>query len=807
VSQLLRNLRYACRIVRRQPAFSSVAILTLALGIGATTAVFTVVYGVLLRPLPYRDPDRLVMILYGHQGRVSPWLSPPNFRDYVTQNDAFSAAVAVAPITANMVGVGEPERLQGAKVSWNYFDVLGVPMAHGRGFVEADDRGDGNRIVLSHGLWRRRFGGNPDIINSTAMLDGHAVTIVGVASADLNFPSTAEFWQPLIFAPHDLAAESRGAQWVQVLARLKNAVSPQQATTALETVGRSLAREFPRTEADVTLTAIPLHERVVGNIRPTLFALLGAVTFVLLIACANVASLLLARAQARAGEVAVRVALGATRRQLIAQLLTESLVLGMLGATAGAGGAVLLVHALVLLGPASIPRLSTLTVDLNILAFALGAAIVTSITFGLTPALSVSRRSGHHRFDLSSRGSVGTATTGTRRLLVVAQLAFAAMLLVGAGLLNRSYLQLQRVPPGFDPVGVATFGLSLPAAKYSAAADLDAFVSTLLARLETEPGVESAAVALGLPFASDLNAITGFRRTDEPEPDSAAMPTASLRIVSADYFRTMRIPIRSGRVFDGHDTPAAPDVVLINERAAQRYFAGVNPLGQQILVSARLARDARSGPKTIVGIVGNVKYRGLDEETPSEIYMPYGQHHVDGFTVIVRTSADPLGIVPSLRRHVAALDPLLPLANIKSLASLVDASIVGRRFIVMVFLAFAVVAATLSAIGVYGVLAYLISQRTKEIGVRLAIGASPSGVVWLFVREGMALTAVGLTAGLAGALVAGEWIRSLLFGVTVADPTTFAGVACVLIVAAVLATYVPARRAASVDPTAALRND
>jgi putative ABC transport system permease protein len=363
------------------------------------------------------------------------------------------------------------------------------------------------------------------------------------------------------------------------------------------------------------------------------------------------------------------------------------------------------------------------------------------------------------------------------------------------------------VQPGFDPAGVATFGLSLPAAKYPAAANLDAFVATLLSRVEAEPGVESAAVALGLPFATDLNAITGFRRTDQPEPDSAAMPSASLRIVSADYFTTMRIPIRAGRVFDGHDTPAAAAVVLINERAAQRYFAGVNPLGQQILVSAQLARDARSGPKTIVGVVGDVKYRGLDEETPAEIYMPYSQHQVDAFTVTVRTSADPLAIVPSLRRHVAALDPLLPLANVNSLASLVDASMVGRRFTMIVFVAFAVVAATLSGIGVYGVLAYLVSQRTKEIGVRLAIGASSSGVVWLFVREGMALTAVGLTAGLAGAVAAGEWIRSLLFGVTVADPTTFAGVACVLIVAAVLATYLPARRAASVDPTDALRTD
>jgi putative ABC transport system permease protein len=793
--------------LRRQPAFSSVAILTLALGIGATTAVFTVVYGVLLRPLPYRDPGRLVMLLYGHQGRVSPWFSPPNFRDYVTRNDAFSGSAALAPITVNMTGLGDPERLQGARVSWNYFDVLGVSIAHGRAFAESDAQSDGNRIVLSHGLWRRRFGGRPDVINSTITLDGHAVTIVGVASADLNFPATAEFWQPLIFIPRDMSPDSRGAQWVQVLARLKTAVSPQQATTALQTIGRSLAREFPQTEKDVTLLAILLHERIVGDIRPTLFALLGAVTLVLAIACANVASLLLARAQARAREVAVRIALGATRRQLIAQLLAESLVLGMVGAAAGVCLAILLVRALVLLGPASIPRLASLTVDANVLACALGAAIATSVAFGLTPAVSVSGRFAHRSSALSSRGTVGKSTTGTRRLLVVSELAFAAMLLVSSGLLIRSYLQLQRVEPGFDPEGVATFGLSLPATKYPDPANLAAFVSTLLSRLEAEPGVESAAVAFGLPFTSGLNAITGFRREDQAEPDSASMPSASMRIVSADYFRTMRIPIRSGRLFDTRDTATAPEVALINERAAQRFFADVNPIGQQIQVSAQLARTARNGPKTVVGIVGNVKYGGLDEETPAEIYLPYDQQQVDAFTVAVRTTADPLAIVPSLRSDVAGLDPLLPLANMKSLASLVDASIVERRFTVVVFLAFAAVAAMLSAVGVYSVLAYLVSQRTKEIGVRLAIGASPSGVVWLFVREGMVLTAVGLTAGLAGALAAGQWIRTLLFGVTPADPTTFAGVGCALAVAAVLATYVPARRAASVDPTEALRAD
>lgn len=802
----IQNLRYAWRILRRQPAFTGVAVLTLALGIGSTTAVFTVVYGVLLRPLPYRDPGRLVVVQYGHDDRVSPWLSPPNFRDYVTQNPAFASAAAVAPITANLTGGGEPERLQGARVSWNYFDQLGVPLAQGRAFVEGDTRGDGRQVVLSHGLWRRRFGGRPDVVGSTTTLDGKVVTVVGVASADLNFPATAEFWQPLIFTARELSSAARGAQWVQVLARLNTGVSLQQATTAMQTIGAGLAREFPDSEANVTVRAIGLHDRIAGDIRPTLVVLLAAVILVMLIACANVASLLLARAQARGREVAVRVAIGATRRQLVAQLLTESTVLGMLGAAAGIGLAHLLVRALVLLGPASIPRLSTLAIDVNVLAFALAAAIATSLAFGLAPIVAVPGRFARAALQ-SGRGAVGGSTTRTRRTLVIAELAFAAMLLVGAGLLNRSYLRLQHVEPGFDRDGVITFSLSLPAEKYPAPENLAAFVSTLLSRVAAEPGVTSASVAMGLPFSSDRDEITGFRHAGQPEPDSASMPSASLRVVSPDYFRTMKIPIRAGRPFDERDTLAGPDVVLINERAAQRFFAGIDPIGQQIVVSAQLSRDARRGPKTVIGVVGNVKYGGLDEETPAELYLAYGQQHVDAFTVAVRTAADPTALVPSLRRHVGDLDPLLPLTNLEPLAELVDASTAARRFVLIVFLAFAVVAATLAAIGVYGVLACLVSQRTREIGVRLAIGASPARVVWLFVREGLTLTAVGLLVGLAGALAAGQWIRALLFDVTTSDPATFAAVGGVLTVAAVLATYVPARRAASVAPTDALSAD
>jgi putative ABC transport system permease protein len=805
LSLLLRDVRHAWRLLRRQPAFTVVAILTLALGVGTTTAVFTVVNGVLLRPLPYRDPSRLVMLFYGHRGDVSPWLSPPNVRDYVGPSGAFAGSAAVAPITVNLTGLGDPERLQGAKVSWNYFNVLGVSMALGRAFAEGDAQGDGNQIVLSDGLWRRRFGGRPDVVNSTTTLDGHDVTIVGVAPAAVKFPAAAEFWQPLIFNPRDLAPAARGAQWVQVLARLKDAVSPGQATTALQTMADRLATEFPETEKDATLLATPLHERIVGDIRPTLVILFGAVVLVLLIACANVANLLLVRGLARGREVAVRAALGASRRQLIAQLLTESLVLGLLGGAAGAGVAFFVVRAVVLLGPASIPRLPNLSVDLPVLAFGLAITFVTSIACGLTPALAVSGRSTDRAFALSSGRAVGATGSGARRLLVISELAGAAMLLVGAGLLLRSYVQLQRVEPGFDPQGVTTFSVSLPVARYADPASPRSFVSALLSRLSAEPGVESTAVAMGLPFTSDLNVITGFRHEAQAAPDSASMPTASLRIVTPDYFKTMKIPILDGRPFDNRDTATSPEVVLVNQRTARRYFPGENPVGQQIRVGAELAREARNGPKAIVGVVSDVKYGGLDEDTPAEIYLPYEQHPVDAFTVAVRTSADRIASMASLRHDVAGLDPLLPLANYEGLPALVDASLAERRFTMLVILTFAAIAVALAVIGVYAVLAYLVAQRRREIGLRLAIGASPSDVVWLFVREGAALTLVGLGAGLAGALAAGRLMSALLFGVTPADPATLTSVVCALAGAAACATYVPARRAAGIDPNEALK--
>jgi putative ABC transport system permease protein len=805
VSSLLQDLRYAARMLRRQPGFTLVATLTLALGIGANTAVFTVVNGVLLRPLPYRQPDRLVVLLYGRPGRVSPWFSPLNYRDFVAQSGVFQDAAAFAPTTVNVTGGGDPERIDGAAVSWNYFDVLGVAMRAGRSFVESEGAAEGNVVVISDGLWRRHYGARPDAIGSTIRLDGLARTIVGIVAADVKLPAGAEFWKPLIFSARDLAPEARGAQWVSVVARLKPDTDVTQSTAALQTVAVRLAAAFSRTNGGTTAVAVPLHERIVRNVRQTLLVLLGAVTFVLLIACVNVANLLLARAQSRTREVAVRSALGAGRARLVRQFLSESILLGLLGGTAGLAVAFWCTRALVALGPPSIPRLSEVTIDLRVLGFTVAMAVATSVVFGLVPAWSASGGAASHGVNAAGRGSVGGGSTRMRRALVVCELALAVVLLVGAGLLLRSYGRLQQVNPGFDPDGVVTFNLSLPEAAYPTVTHTGAFVSTVVSRLQSEPGVEAAAAVFGLPFAGDFSASTSFRRPSEA--DVADSPSAGMRIVTPDYFRTMRIPLVAGRLFDAHDDDVSPEVVLINRRTAQRFFADVNPIGQQIRVGVRLTRGVRSTDKTIVGIVGDVKYGSLDAEAPPELYLPYAQHQVDAFTVVVRTAGDPMAFAPTLRRDVAAIDRDLPIAKIEPMTAVVGASIAERRFTMLLLAAFAGVALTLATIGIYGVLAYLVTQRTQEIGVRLALGAAPDDVVRLFVREGARLTAIGLAAGVAGALAATRALSTLVFGVTTRDPLTFAAVAAALSLVALLASYVPARRASAVDPMTALRTD
>jgi putative ABC transport system permease protein len=805
VGSLTHDIRYALRLLYRQPSFTIVAVITLALGIGATTAVFTVVNGVLLRPLPYREPDRLVQLFNGRNGRLSVSYSPPNYRDVTTGSGVFAGATAITPSSANLIGNGDPQQLDGANVTTSFFTVLGATPQRGRAFADADGtEGAPAVVVVSDGLWRRQFGARSDIVGSTLRLDGKPFTVIGVAPPDLTIPAGAEYWRPLIFSSDNLSDKQRGAQWVGAIARLKPGVTLEQANGAMAIVARRLSEQYPNTNKDRVMTAMRLHDRIVRGIRPALLILLGAVTLVLLVACVNVANLLLARANSRAREVAVRAAVGAGRARLIQQFLAESVVLGAAGAAAGLAVAYWAIRALVALGPSRIPRLAEVGFDWRVLMFVVTVAMATSIVFGLVPALATTGRSFARLISTAGRGLVGEAGPRLRRTLVVAEMALAVVLLVAAGLLMRSYQRISHVDPGFSPDHVLTFAIGLPESKYKTSAEASGFVQAFVDSLAARPGVEAAAGVFGLPLDDNFSASSSFTRPGEA--DSADSPSVGMRIVTPDYFKALRIPLRGGRLFDGHDDETGAEVVVINEEAARRYWPGMNPIGQQLHLGVRLA-EARSGQKTIVGVVGDVKKNGLDATPAPEVYLPHKQHAVDSLTIVVRTAGEPAAFVSVARADLANLDRELPISAVRTMDEVVGRSIVERRFMMVLLGTFAAVAILLAAIGVYGVLAYIVSQRTQEIGVRLAIGASPADVVRLFLREGVALAASGLLIGVVSALAAGRVLASLLFGVTTTDPLTFVGVTLALGIAAFCASYLPARRAAAVDPMTALRTD
>jgi putative ABC transport system permease protein len=804
VRSLTQDVVYSCRLLRRQPAFATVAMATLALGIGATTAVFTVVNGVLLKPLPYADPDRVLLLLNGRNGRLSTAFSPPNHRDVTTRSGVFLEAAAFDGSSVNLTGQGEPVRLQTAEVTSRFFNVLGVTASQGRLLQDSDVTTGGRTMVLSDRFWRRQFAGRPDVVGSRLSIDGKDFEVVGVAPPEMTFPGDPDFWRPLMLTPKDLSDTQRGAQYVGSLARLKPGVTLAQANAAMAVVAAQLARDFPNTNDGRNMAAVPLQERIVRTIRPALLMLLGAVVLVLLIACVNVANLLLARANGRGREVAVRAAVGAGRARLVRQFLVESLVLGIAGALGGLAVAWVATRALVALGPASIPRLADVAIDWRVLVFAIAAACGTSLLFGLIPALTTTGGTFQQGV-MTGRGALGSSGHLVRRVLVVCEMTLAVVLLVGAGLLVRSYERLSSVNPGFLADRVLTFHLALPETKYPTAAATRDLVSAYVDRLGGLPGVESAAAVFGLPLDSDFHASTSFERPGDV--DSADEPTAGMRVVTPGYFSTLKIPLRFGRLFDARDTASAAEVVIINEEAARRYWPGKNPVGQSITIGVRLVSGVPSGPKTIVGVIGDVKYGGLDLAAPPEVYLPYAQHPVDGLTIAIRTKGDPASIVPSARAELASVDRELPISDIKPMEALVGRSIAERRFTTLLLASFAAVALILAAVGVYGVLAYVVSQRTQEIGLRMAIGATAGDVVRLFLREGVALAGIGLVVGLLAAAAASRVLASMLFDVGSADPITFASVTGVLVAAALFASYLPARRAALVDPMEALRSE
>jgi predicted permease len=806
---MLSDIRYALRALRRSPAFALAAVLTLALGIGANSAIFSVVNSVLLRPLPYAAPERLVMVWgrYPQFGRTS--TSIPDFRDWRDQTTGTFAAMAARRGAAFVLtGMGEAEQITGDRVTANFFQTLGVRAARGRTFLPEEERvgGDDDVVVLSDGFWRRRFGADPAVVGRAIQLGGRPYTVVGIAPKDFRFGRAVDVWATFRV---DTADAGRRSESLTVFGRLKPGVTVQQAGADVAAVVRRLAEAYPETNGNLFTEVISMQEDVVGGVRKALFTFMAAVGLVLLIACANVANLLLARAAAREREVAVRVALGAGSMRLVRQLLTESAVLATVG---GALGLVLAVWAVTAVRTAStqfLPRQTEVHIDAAVVLFSLVLAAVTGVLFGLAPAVRLTRGALQGMLREGGRGLAGSG--GAARLrssLVLGEVALALMLLVGAGLLVRSFEQLQRVDLGFRPEGVLTYRVIFPAARFRDPEQLPTLYQAILDRTRALPGARSAAISGDLPMMG-ASYIT-FAVEGRPAPSQAAPDRAPEDVqpftVSPEYFATVGVPLRRGRLFEPSDGPGAPRVALVNEEMVRRYFTdGRDPIGRRVTFGD--PADTASTWWTIVGVVGNVAQEGVTAVPYAQLYRPVAQAPSRGVFVSVRTDRPPTTLTAPARAALRAVDRDLIMNDVQPLEARVAESIARPRVSVLLLAVFAGIALALAAVGIYGVMAYTVAQRRREIGVRMALGASTGSVVRLVVGQGMRPALVGIGVGLAAAFAASGLIASLLYGVSAGDPVTFVLVPLFLAAVAALATYIPARRATRVPPTVALQSE
>ena len=803
MDHLKQDVLYAVRRLLRAPGFTLVAVVTLALGIGANSAIFTVVNGVLLKPLPFPESNRLVGLFHVSEGHRAV-MSGPNFTDVTHAATSFENAAAITTGRVILTGQGEPARLPEADVSASLFNVLRVKPEIGRTFnAEENTPGKTNVVILSHALWEQRFGSDPGVIGRTITLDGASKEVVGVMPRGFDYPQGRQLWLPIEY-DEAFVTKQRGAWFLQTVARLKPGVTPGQAAAEVETIGRNLARQYPDANAEIGMTAYPLLESMVGDIRRAVLVLLGAVAFVLLIACTNVANLLLARAAARETEMAVRTALGAGRGRLVRQLLTESVLLAICGAALGLLLAIWGVELLVSLKPQGIPRLDNVRIDAAVILFTIAVAVVTGILFGLMPAFAATRGLSSTLKE-SGRGAVTTrGSTRVRGVLVVVELALAVMLLAGAGLLMRSFMKLEAVDPGFRPEQALTFELTLPDAKYAEDPARIAFFDQLMPRLASLPGVRSASAVMGLPL-SGLDFIISFEVEGRPPVPPAQQPSMQVRVATPNYFSTIGVPLVRGRFFTDGDRVGTEKVVVITQAAARQFFPNEDPIGKSIKVGwGKGPGKPRAGGR-VVGIVGDMKDAGLAEANPPQIYMPLGQWPVSFMAVVVKTNVPPMSLTDAVRSEVGAVDPNLPVSNVNTLDAIVAKSISQQRFYMLLLAIFAGVALALAAIGIFGVLSYAVSQRTREIGIRMALGAQEGTVIGLIVRQAMLLVGTGVVAGTVLALVLSQTISTMLFNVTPTDPVTFALVAALLVSVALFASYLPARRATRVDPIVALR--
>jgi putative ABC transport system permease protein len=802
----LRDLRYALRALLRQPGFSIAVALTLALGIGANTAIFSIVHGVLLRPLPYPNDDQLMTVWTRMANGEHETASMPDYTDWKAQNSSFSRMTAYANSNDNLAAPGgDPERVPSARVIADFFPTLGITPAAGRWFVPDEFVFGSHRVVvLSHGLWERRFGANPAIVGQTITLNARPYTVVGVAPASARLPARAQLWAPFAVDPSSPPPSRRG-DFLSVVARLKPGVSQARAQADMDGIGRRLAAAYPATNARIGVLVISLHDQLVGRIRPALLVFSGAVALVLLIACANVANLMLARATAREREMAVRAALGAGRRRLVRQVLTESLVLAVAGGTLGLMLAWWGVQALKAAAPPTLPRLDEVGLDPVALGFTAVAVIVTGLLFGIAPALRGSAFALHSTLSAGGRAGIGGGRgERLRAALVITQVALALVLLVGSGLLVSTFARLQRVDLGFDPTNVLTAQVVLPGVTYTSEERMAAFFESLVSRLTGTGRVRTVGLTSDVPLAGGYNYIS-FQVIGDPAPQPGQnVPDAVPTVATAEYFSALKIPLISGRPFTPSDGPKAPRVALVNQELVRKAFGGRNPLGQRI--SFGNPTDSTSW-LTIVGVVGNTRLEGVALETYAQAFTPYAQSPVPYVYVVVRTAGDPLAFAGTLRRELAALDPTLPISGVLSMEQRAASSVAQFKLNSMIVTLFAAVALVLASIGIYAVIAYAVAQRTREIGIRMALGAARADVLRLIVRDGMAPALAGVTLGALGAVGLTRLMRSLLYGVSATDPTVFALVAATLVLVALGACWVPARRAARVDPNVALRNE
>ena len=806
---LLRDIRYAVRSLLKRPAFGAIVVITLALGIGANTAIFSVVNAVLLRPLPFHEPGRLVT-LWERNPKQGYEQNPPaagNYMDWRDQNRVFSQMAIYAPSRKfNLAFEDQPERIMGAAVSASLFTVLGVGPVEGREFSPEDEQPGRDQVVLiSHSLWQRRFAADGNPVGKKITLDSKSYTIIGVMPEDFRFPggtgtvlrtftaAPADLWVPLAL---DAAALSqRSNHYLNVIARLKPGVTTGQASAEMDAIQQRLEQQYPTSYVGSHVRIVPLTEQVVGATRRALLILWGAVAFVLLIGCANVANLLLSRAASRSKEIAVRAALGAGRWRLIRQLLTESLLLSLAGGIAGAMLAAWGVHALSAIVPTNFPRREEIAIDGWVLGFTLLISILTGVLFGLAPALQATRTDLIEA--LKARGRSSAERHHLRNFLVTAELALALVLLIGAALMIQSFLRLQHVSPGFKTDHLLTMELSLPPAKYPRD-QRPAFFQQLLERSGTLPGVVAVAATKHLPLSGE-NMNFAFFVEGHPFP-AGKSPGADCRFVTPEYFKALGIPLIKGRAFGSFDGPQSPHVLLINEAMARRFFPEEEPIGQRL----RLGINNFTGE--IVGVVGDVKHVGLDVETNEEIYAAYSQAPFwTDMALVVRTSGDPLGVAGAVRNEIRTLDKEVPTARVRTMEALVTESVAQPHFRTLLLGLFGIAALVLASVGIYGVMSYAVAQRTKEIGIRMALGAQAGDVRSMVIKNGMTLALLGVVVGLATAFALTRLMNTLLFGVTPTDTATFICVSLGLIAVAFVACYIPARRATKVDPLVALR--